>query len=117
MTDTIAKAIRSALPGVSVGRAPVSRRGSAVTVCARPEKSVGARRAERVTLRFTAPSYAEARRMYLRARDALVSVGNEAKVGEGARSLVVRETDGGSAGYIARAGLYFITASFTAYGH
>lgn len=118
MTDRIARKIRSLLPGIPVGRAPVARRGCAVIIHSRPLASARFRRNEHVTLKFLAPSFAEAKGMYLTVRNALVSDGNEGRFGEGNDVLVIREvSDGSSAGYIQKSGMYHFTASFTMTGY
>lgn len=118
MTDRIARKIRSLLPGVPIGRAPVARRGRAVIIHSRPLASARFRRNEHMTLRFLAPSFAEAKEMYLTVRAALVSDGNEGRFSEGKEILVIREmSDGSSAGYIQKSGMYHFTATFTVTGY
>ena len=118
MTDLIIKKLRALLPEAAVGRKPVSRRGRAVVVRSHPVSTGGARRAERVTVTFLAPSFAEAKQMYLDARHALVSRGDLPSVGEGDEALTIRENDGeGTSGFVVRTGLYRVGAVFTATGY
>ena len=118
MTDVIIRRLGELLPGASVGRKPLTRKGRAVVVRSKPIATGGTRRAERVTLTFLAPTSAEAKRMYLAARKGLLSVGDRPSVGEGDGALIVRESDGeGTSGYVARTGLYRIGAVFVATGY
>ena len=118
MTDAVIKALRAALPEASVGRKPVTRRGCAVVVRSRPEATGGARRAERVTATFLAPTFDETKRMYLAARRALLSQGDRPSLGEGDDALIVRESGAnGTSGFVARTGLYRIGAVFTVTGY
>ena len=117
MSERIAKKIRSLLPGVPVGRKPIAKHGRAVVVTALPATIGAPKRSERVTLTFLAETFAEARRMYLTVRSAIVSVGDETTVGKDGDALVVRELDGASAGYVPGCALYRLTARFTAIGY
>ena len=117
MSELIAKKVRSLLPGVPVGRKPVAKRGRAVIVTSSPAAIGALKRAEKVTLTFLAETYAEAKRMYMAVRHAIVSVGDEATLGEGGEAIVVRELDGASAGYVAGCALYRLTAKFSAIGY
>lgn len=118
MTDKIILKLRSLFPGAAVGRKPVSRRGVSVVVRSKPLASSSMRRAERVSVTFLAPSFTEARQMYLTAKKQLVSVGDGPTVGEGDGALTVYENAGeGSAGFVARTGLYRVGAVYTVIGY
>lgn len=118
MTEAIIAKLREALPGVEIGRKPLARRCRAVVVRSRPEPTGGVRRAERVTVICLAPSFTEARRMYLAARKALVSVGDRPSLGEGDGALIVRENAGeGTSGFAVRTGLYRVGAVYTVTGY
>lgn len=118
MTDAIIAKLREALPGVGIGRKPLTRRCRAVVVRSRPEPTDGARRAERVTVICIAPSFTEARRMYLVSRKALVSTGDSPSLGEGDAALTVRENAGGvTSGFSVRTGLYRVGAVYTVTGY
>ena len=116
MTELIIRKVRALFPGVPVGRKPVAKRGRAIAVTCAPKRIGAPRRAERVTLTFFAETYADARKMYLTVRRAIVSLGDEPVLGEGTDAIVVRELDGQSAGYVPGCGLYRLTASFAAVG-
>lgn len=118
MTDRLAAQLRDLLPGVPVGRAPVTGRGRAVIMKTRPLESGRFRRSEQVTLKFLADSFGEAKQMYLTVRRAIVSDGNEGRVGEGNDVLVIREVNGAdAAGYIPGSGMYHYTATFAVTGY
>ena len=117
MTDVIIGKLKELFPRAAVGRKPVTMRREAVVVRSRPLDTGGERRAERVSVTFLAPSFTEARRMYLAARKALVSLGDLPSVGEGDGALIVRENAGeGKAGFVARTGMYRVGAVFTVTG-
>lgn len=117
MTEAIIAKLREALPGVEIGQKPLTRRCRVVVVRSRPEPTGGAKRAERVTVICIAPSFTEARRMYLAARKALVSTGDLPSIGEGDSALTVRENAGeGTSGFAVRTGLYRVGAVFTVTG-
>ena len=117
MTDRISKKLRALFPGVTVTKGPLRTRGAGIVVTSRPEPCPPPRRAERVTLTFVAPTAAQARRMYLTARRALVSVGNETTVGDGADGTVVCETGGDALAPVSGYGAWSVSANFTATGY
>ena len=118
MTDLFIDKLRALFPEATVGRKPVTVRKSAVVVRSRPAHCEGARRAEKISVVFLSTSFTEARRMYLAARKALVSDGDAPSLGEGDGALIVRENAGeGTAGFVARTGLYRVGATFTAIGY
>ena len=118
MTNAIIEKLRELFPEAAVGRKPVTIRRSAIVVRSRPEPTGGERRAERISVTFLAPSFTEARRMFLAARRALVSVGDRPSLGEGDGALIVHENAGeGSAGFVARTGLYRVGAVYTVTGY
>lgn len=117
MTDRIIKALGALVPGVVISRGGVARRGDTVTVRSRPLASGRFRRSERVTLGFYATSFARAREMYLAVRRALVSDGNEGRLGEGNDILIITEEDAPhDAAFLPKFALYRLSVSFTVTG-
>ena len=118
MTSRVILALAAALPGVRIIPPNMRKRERCVVYRVHPAKSEGTMRSERIELRFVAESLAEARRMYRRVREAIVSDGDAAKVGTGMESVVIREVgEGGGSGYIIKTGLYFVSAGFLAMGY
>lgn len=118
MTGRIINALGEALPGVRIIPPYQRKREKCVVYRVHPGKGVGKYAEARFELRFVADSLAEARRMYLSARDAIVSDGDRAKVGEGKDAVLIEEiAEGGASGYIIKTGLYYVKAGFLAKGY